>query len=196
MRWEDKVPEIKHENDWSFRELAKNRMSIRRFLDKPVERDKIFACLEAARIAPSSENSQPWRFLVVDDPELKNKFSRKVFSGIYKVSKFAAKAPILILIIAQLDIVAHKLGKQIQNIQFHLIDIGIAGEHLVLQAEELGLGTCWMGWFDVRKARRFFKIPKKYKIVALMPVGYYEKKPSRKRKRKSMEEIAWFNRIE
>ena len=188
--------EIKHENDWSFRGLAKNRMSIRRFLDKPVERDKIFACLEAARIAPSSENSQPWRFLVVDDPELKNKFSRKVFSGIYKVSKFAAKAPILILIMARLDIVAHKLGKQIQNIQFHLLDIGIAGEHLVLQAEELGLGTCWMGWFDVRKARKFFKIPKKYKIIALMPVGYYEKKPSRKRKRKSMKEIVWFNRLE
>ena len=190
------MPEMKYKNDFSFRGLAKNRMSIRRFSDKPVERDVIFTCLEAARIAPSAENSQPWRFLIVDDPEVKNKFAGKVFSGIYKVSKFAAKAPVLILIMAQLDIVAHKLGKQIQNVQFHLIDIGISGEHLVLQAEELGLGTCWMGWFDVRKARKFFKIPKKYKIIALMPVGYYEKKPSRKRKRKSMEEIAWFNRVE
>ncbi len=190
------MPEMKYKNDFSFRGLAKNRMSIRRFSDKPVERDEIFTCLEAARIAPSAENSQPWRFLIVDDPEVKNKFAGKVFSGIYKVSKFAAKAPVLILIMAQLDIVAHKLGKQIQNVQFHLIDIGISGEHLVLQAEELGLGTCWMGWFDVRKARKFFKIPKKYKIIALMPVGYYEKKPSRKRKRKSMEEIAWFNRVE
>ena len=189
------MPEMKYKNDFSFRGLTKNRMSIRRFSDKPVERDKIFTCLEAARIAPSAENSQPWRFLIVDDPEVKNKFAGKVFSGIYKVSKFAAKAPVLILIMAQLDIVAHKLGKKIQNVQFHLIDIGISGEHLVLQAEELGLGTCWMGWFDVRKARKFFKIPKKYKIIALMPVGYYEKKPSRKRKRKSMEEIAWFNRV-
>jgi len=178
-----------------FQELVSSRRSVRRYLDKPVEREKILACLEAARLAPSAENVQPWRFLIIDDPEVKAKFASEAFSGIYSFSKFAAKAPVLIAILARLDLIAHRLGKQIQDISFYLIDIGIAGEHIALQAEELGLGTCWIGWFNIKKTRRFFKIPRKYKIVSLMALGYCEKKPPREKKRKSLEEIAWFNRV-
>ena len=99
------------------------------------------------------------------------------------------------MIMARLDIIANRIGKQIQNINFYLIDVGIAGEHFVLQAEELGLGTCWIGWFNSRKARKFLKIPRKYKIVSLMAVGYYEKRPPKEKKRKKLEEIVWFNRM-
>ena len=180
----------------TFQQLVKNRRSIRRYLERPVEREKILACIEAARLAPSADNVQPWRFLIIDDPELKAKFAQEVFSGIYFISKFAAKAPVLIMILARLDIIANRIGKQIQNIHFYLIDIGIAGEHIVLQAEELGLGSCWIGWFNIRKARKFLKIPRKYKIVSLMAMGYYEKRPTRGKKRKELEEIAWFNKIE
>lgn len=147
-------------------------------------------------MAPSADNVQPWRFLVIDDPELKDRFAREIFSGIYSISKFAAKAPILIVILARLDIIANRLGKQIQNIHFYLIDTGIAGEHIVLQAEELGLGTCWIGWFNSRKARKVLNIPRKYKIVSLLSMGYYEKKPGREKKRKRLEDIAWFNKID
>jgi len=181
--------------DTPFSRLVHGRKSIRRFSDRPVERPVVERCLQAARVAPSAENSQPWRFLVIDDPDIKERFCREVFSGIYAVSKFAALAPVLVLILARKSIVAHRIGLRVQDIPFHYIDIGIAGEHLVLQAEELGVGTCWMGWFSVRRARRFFKIPSKYKIMALIPMGYYDKKPSRERKRKSLKEIAWFNRI-
>ena len=180
----------------TFKQLVKNRRSIRRYLAKPVEREKILACIEAARLAPSADNVQPWRFLIIDDPELKAKFAQEVFSGIYFISKFAAKAPVLIMILARLDIIANRIGKQIQNIHFYLIDIGIAGEHIVLQAEELGLGTCWIGWFNVRKARKLLKVPRKYKIVSLMAMGYYEKRPSREKKRRQLKKIAWFNKIE
>lgn len=180
----------------SVKELIAKRRSIRRYLDMPVEREKIFACLEAARLAPSADNVQPWRFLVIDDPQLKDKFSRKVFSGIYSVTKFAAKAPVLILILARLDIIANRIGKQIQGINFYLIDTGIAGEHIVLQAEELGLGTCWIGWFNSRKARKVLQIPKKYKIVSLLSMGYYDKRPQKEKKRKSLEDISWFNKID
>lgn len=180
----------------SFQQLVHSRKSIRRFLDKPVEREKILSCLEAARVAPSADNVQPWRFLVIDDPEIIKDFAKEAFSGIYFPSKFAAKAPIIIVILARLDIIANRIGKQIQNISFYLIDIGIAGEHIVLQAEDLGLGTCWIGWFNARKTRKFFKIPRKYKIVSLMAMGYYEKKPSKERKRKKLEEIIWFNKME
>jgi len=176
-----------------FQQLVSGRRSIRRYLPKPVEREKIVACLEAARLAPSAENAQSWRFLVIDDPELKTRFAQEAFTGIYSMTKFAAEAPTLVLILAKLDFVAHRLAKQIQDISFYMIDVGIAGEHFVLQAEELGLGTCWIGWFSVRKARKFFKIPRKYKIVSLLTLGYYEKKPSRELKRKPLEEIAWFN---
>jgi len=178
-----------------FQRLVHNRRSIRRFLDKPVEREKVLACIDAARLAPSAENVQPWRFLVIDSSELIAEFGKKVFSGIYFPSRFAAKAPVIIVILARLDIIANRIGKQIQNIHFYFIDTGIAGEHIVLQAEEFGLGTCWIGWFDIRKARKFLKIPRKYKIVSLMAMGYYSKKPSRVKKRKKLEEIVWFNSL-
>jgi len=179
----------------TFYQLVHGRKSIRRFLDKPVEREKIMTCLDAARVAPSADNVQPWRFLVIDEPKLIEKFARKACSGIYFPTKFVAQAPVIIVILARLDIIANRIGKQIQNIHYYLIDIGIAGEHIVLQAEELGLGTCWIGWFNTRKTRKFFKIPRKYKVVSLMAMGYYHEKPSRERKRKKLKEIAWFNKL-
>lgn len=180
----------------SVKELIEQRRSIRRYLDKHVEREKILLCLEAARLAPSADNVQPWRFLVVDDPELRDRLAQEVFSGIYSVSRFAAKAPVLIVSLARLDIIANRIGKQIQGVHFYLLDVGIAGEHIVLQAEELGLGTCWIGWFNKRKTRKILSIPKKYKIVSLLSLGYYEKRPKREQKRKSLEDIAWFNKID
>lgn len=178
-----------------FQRIVIQRRSVRRYLDQHVEREKILTCIEAARLAPSADNVQPWRFLIIDDPQVKQAFSKEAFAGIYFISRFAAKAPVLILILARLDIIANRIGKQIQGIHYYLIDIGIAGEHIVLQAEELGLGTCWIGWFNIRRTRTFFKIPRKYKIVSLLSMGYYEKKPTREKKRREMEEIVWFNRL-
>lgn len=178
-----------------FQRLVSQRRSIRRYLDQNVDREKILTCIEAARLAPSADNVQPWRFLIIDDSQVKQAFSKEAFSGIYFISRFAAKAPVLILILARLDIIANRIGKQIQGIHYYFIDIGIAGEHIVLQAEELGLGTCWIGWFNIRRTRKFFKIPRKYKIVSLLSMGYYEKKPTREKKRREMEEIVWFNRL-
>jgi nitroreductase len=178
------------------KEIIAQRRSIRRYLDKPVEREKILACLEAARLAPSADNVQPWRFVVIDDPELKARFSKEVFSGIYAFSKFAAKAPVLVLILVQPHLLAHGIGKQVQDVTYYLIDVGIAGEHIVLQAEELGLGTCWIGWFNIRKARKILNIPKKYKIISLISLGYFDKRPPKEKKRKSLEEIVRFNKID
>jgi nitroreductase len=178
-----------------FMDLVRSRRSIRRFLPGPVESDKLEACLEAARLAPSAHNAQPWRFLVVDDPGLKDELGRAAFSGIYGMSRFAAQAPVIVVILARKDLVAHHLGRQIQKTAFHLIDIGIAGEHFILQAEELGLSTCWMGWFSPRKARRVLKVPRKYKIVAFVPVGYAASRPPRETVRLPLAEIAWRNRV-
>jgi len=81
-------------------------------------------------------------------------------------------------------------------VPFYLIDIGIAGEHFVLQAEELGLGACWIGWFNIRRARRLFRIPRRYKIVSLLALGYPEPRPRVEKKRRDLKEIAWFNGLD
>ena len=173
--------------------LIRQRRSIRRFLSTPVEKEKLQACLEAARIAPSAHNAQSWRFLIIDDPEVKTKFAETAFSGIYKMTQFAAQAPVLVLVLAELDLLANRIGRRVQGVSFYLLDLGIAGEHFVLQAEELGLSTCWIGWFNMRRARRFFKIPRKFKVVALFALGYAASRPPRDGVRKPIEEIVRFN---
>ena len=183
-------------NRTPFQKLVFERRSVRRFLDKTVSRDTVLACLDAARLAPSATNVQPWRFIVIDDPKVKDAFSAEVFSGIYSQTKFAAAAPVLVLILSRPDVFANRIGKQLQRIAFHLIDIGIGGEHLVLAAQEAGLGTCWIGWFNPRRARRFFKIPRAYQPVAIIALGYHEKTEPRDKKRKALDEIAWFNKFE
>lgn len=178
-------------------EIIKRRRSIRRYTDQPVEREKILACLEAARLAPSAENAQPWRFVVIDDPELKNRVAATAFSGIYSACKFAARAPVLVLLLARQDFLANRLGRAIQGTQFYLLDLGIAGEHFVLKAEELGLSTCWIGWFNLRGIRKLLKIPRKYRPVAIISLGYAASRPpGEDHVRKKLEEIAWFNRVE
>lgn len=177
----------------SFLELVELRRSNRKYLDKPVEREKIIQCIEAARLAPSAENVQPWRFIILDDPNIIKNFSEYAFSGIYAPTRFAAKAPVIIVILGKLDLLANRIGKQIQGIHFYLLDIGIAGEHLVLQAQELDLGTCWIGWFNIRGVRKFLKIPRSYKIVSLISMGYPQPYQPKQKKRYQLEEIAWFN---
>ncbi len=175
-------------------DLVRRRRSIRRFLPRPVEREKLLVCLEAARLAPSASNSQPWRFIVVDDPKLKEDLCRKAFSGIYSVFRFAAQAPVILAVLARQNrSPVFRLGQRIQRTPFYLIDIGIAAEHFILQAEELGLSTCWMGWFNAAKARRALRTPRALKIVALVPVGYAASRPPGETVRKPLDEVAWFN---
>lgn len=177
-------------------EIIRHRRSIRRYTGQPVEREKILACLEAARLAPSAENAQPWRFLVIDEPELKNRLAEKAFSGIYSACRFAAQAPVLVLLLARKDFLANRLGRVVQGTQFYLLDLGIAGEHFVLKAEELGLSTCWIGWFSLKGVRKFLQIPRKYRPVAIISLGYAASRPPGDHLRKKLEEIAWFNRVE
>jgi len=173
--------------------LIQTRRSIRKYTDRPVEREKILTCIEAARLAPSAENLQPWRFIVIDDPYVKEEFCRTAFSGIYRYTKWAAKAPVIVVLFAEMDILVNRLGKQVQGTQFYLLDMGITSEHFVLQAHELGLGTCWIGWFNAKKVRKFFKLPRKYRPVILFSLGYYDRVPKRMRKLRDIDEIVSFN---
>jgi nitroreductase len=175
--------------------VIRSRRSVRRFSSQPVEREKILTCIEAARLAPSAENIQPWRFLVIDDPDIKTAFGDAVFNGIYRHTRWALKAPVIVVLLARPDIFANRIGGFIQKIPFYLIDLGISGEHFALQAQDLGLGTCWIGWFDVRKTRRFLKLPKSIKICQLMALGYPEDgRKAKPHHRKPLDDLVRFNR--
>ena len=129
-------------------ELLKRRKSVREFLDSPVGREKIMTCLEAARLAPSACNSQPWKFVVVDDEQLRDKLCGAAFSGIYSMNSFCKTAPVMVVVISEKSKFVARLGGMFRGTKYYLIDIGIAVEHFVLQAEDSGIGTCWIGWFN------------------------------------------------
>jgi nitroreductase len=175
-------------------DTIEGRKSVRKYLDKPIERKKILRCIEAARLAPSAENVQPWRFVVLDDPELKTRFCREVTGGIYRPSRFIENAPVVVVILAKLDLIANVLGRSIQGTSYYLIDVGISGEHLVLQAQEVGIGTCWIGWFNAKRAKKVLNIPLRYKPVSLISMGYPAQGGTKKKPNLPIKKVLFFNR--
>ena len=170
------------------------RRSIRKFLDKPVEREKINACLEAARLAPSACNSQPWHYIVIDDPKVKADFCKAAFSGVYKMSQWVEQAPVIVAVVSDKGSVISRLGGFLRRTEFYLVDQGISGEHFVLRAHDLGLGTCWIGWVDSKKAAQFFKLPSGKQIEHLFAVGYPAESPA-PRPRAKLEDIVSYNKF-
>ena len=179
----------------NFLNLCKNRKSIRKFSDRPVEKEKILLCLEAARLAPSACNSQPWKFIVIDEPQLKDKLTSNAFSGIYSTNLFAKKAPVIIVVISEKSSFIASVGAYLKDTRYYLIDIGIAVEHLVLQATESGLGSCWLGWFDEKSVKKILKIPDEKRVDLLIALGYPSEnfQNTVKKNRKPIEEISSFN---
>ena len=177
-----------------FLELAAARRSIRRYKADPVEREKLDLCLEAARLAPSACNAQPYKFLVIDEPALKEKFCAAAFTGVYSACKFAAAAPVIIAVISGTGKLSAWLGNQVQGTNFRLMDIGIAAEHFVLAAAEQGLGTCWLGWFSARAGAKALGLGAGKKIEVLLAVGYPAESPA-PRPRKKTEEFSAYNKL-
>ncbi len=174
----------------NFMTLAERRYSCRAYDTRPVDRDLINRCLEAARLAPSACNSQPWSFVVVDEPPLRDQVASAAFSGLYRMNRFACKAPVLIVVMTERSRYAARLGGQFRGVQYSLMDVGIACDHLTLQAEELGLGTCWLGWFSEKGVKRALSLPKTSRIDVVISMGHpTEGNPRRPKKRKSIEEI-------
>jgi nitroreductase len=175
----------------SFLDLVRKRQSERKYSDKPVLRDVIERCLEAARLAPSACNSQPWTFLVVEG-DAKDRLATVAFSGLYSMNAFAARAPVLIVVLTERSKYVARLGGQIRGVQYSLIDIGIAVEHLCLQAAEEGVGTCWLGWFNEKGAKKVLGLPRAARIDVIVSMGYPESEALRDKNRKSVEEARRF----
>jgi nitroreductase len=179
----------------TFQELINLRQSVRKYSELPVEREKIDKIIEAVHIAPSACNSQPWKIIIVDEPELKNEVAKATFSKTISFNKFTVEAPVIaVLVIEKAKLIA-QIGGSIKDMEYPQIDIGIASAHFCLQAAELGLGTCMIGWFDEKKIRQLLKIPEKRKIGLVITLGYSpENYKVRKKIRKSFDDICGFNK--
>ena len=170
-------------------QLINERRSVRKYLDRPVESGKLNLMLEAAGRAPSACNAQPWRFAVISDSKLKDELASSGLGGVVP-NAWAKTAPCIVVACSDTSFFTHRLGEMAQGVQYHLIDLGIALDHLVLKATELGLGTCYIGWFKGKNIKRILGLPGAWKVECLVTVGYPAEVPE-PTPRKPPEEIGF-----
>ncbi len=167
-------------------QVFRDRRSIRKYKDTPVEQEKIEQVLDAARLAPSWKNLQCWRFLVLTDAD-KRAAVLEAFPADNPGTKAIAAAPVVIVVCA------NPAESDVENgIPYFAVDVAIAFEHLCLAAHAVGLGTCWMGWYDEVQIKQALGIPADIRIVGITPLGYPDQEP-KPRPRKGLSDIAYFN---
>lgn len=177
----------------SFYALASARQSCRNYNpDKKVSREELSACLEAARIAPSACNSQPWSFhgvLSQDKVKLMGLYLQK-----FGLNKFAEKCPAFVVVVEEKAKLIARIGGKIGSQEFASVDIGIAAAHFCLAACDMGLSTCITGCFEEGKIKDLLDIPKNKRIRLVICVGYAaDDDKLRPKSRKTLEEIVKFD---
>jgi nitroreductase len=160
-------------------ETLKTRRSTRSYTEKPVEEEKLSRVLEAGRLSPSAANFQPWDFVLVQDETAK-----EGLSAAYTRAWFS-KAPVIIVVCAT----PAKAWRRSDGEEFWKIDAAIAMQSMVLAATAEGLGTCWVGAFDEKKAKEALGVPEEVRIVAMTTLGYAAESPWQTMSRKSLDEI-------
>jgi nitroreductase len=168
----------------SILEVIKERKSVRRYKADPISDDVLHRVLEAARFSPSGKNLQPWKFILVQDESLKQ---RLAVASIRQT--FIAEAPVVVVACGFPDRCYSRMGNYMKSWP---VDVAIAFEHLVLQAQEEGLGTCWIGAFEEKDVKSILDVPEGVRVLALTPLGYPDENPV-PRGRKSLEEIVSYN---
>jgi nitroreductase len=168
----------------------KTRRSIRKYIDKPVEDEKIIKLIESARLAPSGSNTQPWRFIIV-----KSELNKQKLAEVSAKQHWMLTAPIFIVCVADIrcripedvNILVNEHSPQ-EEVKQIIRDTAISIGYILLEAENLGLGTCWEAWFTQEEIRPILNIPSDKYIVGILTVGYANEKPEA-RPRKKLEEI-------
>ncbi len=177
-----------------FLELIQKRQSTRAYDSRPVEKNKIMQCIEAAHLAPSACNAQPWKFIIIDDPELKNKIAECTTTATIPMNHFTIQAPVHIAVVMESGNFTSKIGAVIRNKPFTLIDIGIASVQFCLQATAEGLGTCMVGWFNEKKVKKLLGIPTSKRVVLIITLGYPKTEEIRKKIRKPIDDVYSINK--
>ena len=147
-----------------FYEVIRTRRSIRSYKPDPIPEEVLTRVLDAARIAPSGSNRQPWKFIVVKDEELKRRIAKACHSQM-----FIAEAPVVIVACGYN--IHYNRGEYMGDFSM-LVDVSIAFTHLILAARAEGLGTCWIGSFNNEEIKRILSIPEEVNVVAITPLGY------------------------
>lgn len=142
-----------------FMDLARTRFAVREYAQTPVEQAKIDSILEAGRLAPTAKNVQPQHIYVLQSPE--------AIAKINELTRCAYHAPVVFLVCYDTDLAWTKDGESSGN-----MDCSIVGTHMMLEATELGLGTCWVKWFDAAEIATAFELPANHKPSFIMPCGY------------------------
>lgn len=166
------------------------RRSIRKYIDKPVEDEKIIQLLESARLAPSGSNTQPWHFIVVKSDNTRQKLAEASHN-----QKWMLSAPVFIVCAADIrcriengiDVPLNENSAQVELKQI-IRDTSISTEHILLEANNLGLGSCWVGWFVQEEIRPILNIPEDKYVIGIITVGYTNEEP-KPRPRKKLDEI-------
>lgn len=165
-------------------EAIKKRRSIRKYSEKLIEKEKLNRVLEAARLAPSAVNRQPWHFIVVADPTkkegLRAAYDREWF----------VKAPVII--VACVD--PEEAWRRMDGEEYWKVDLAIVMQNLVLASTELGLGTCWIGAFNEDAAKKALGIPKNVRVIAMTPLGYPAEKKGPVTDRKPLADIIHYDK--
>lgn len=166
-------------------ETIQARRSVRSYLDKPVEDEKLQRILEAARLAPSGNNRQAWKFVVVREAPLRGALANAADQA------FLAKAPVVIAAVSlEPDRMMHC------GIPAGPVDCAIALEHMVLAATALGLGACWIGRFNQDACKKLLSAPAQAKIIEMLTLGYAAEAPTTPRSRKPLNEIVSYEKFE
>ncbi len=167
-------------------DAIRTRRSIRRYKPAPVPEPVLREVLNAARLAPSADNAQPWKMVAVRDEQTKLRLAAAC-NG----QKFIAQAPLVLVACGLPDEAFQTVGGYMSS---HVMDVSIALDHLTLAAHSLGLGTCWIAWFKEDKVREILGVPEDVRVVALTPLGYPDETPE-KTPRKSLEELVVYEKF-
>lgn len=177
----------------SFFDLVMKRQSDRAFdPDRPVEREKLNRILEAAQFAPSACNAQPWKFIVVENQDLRYQIADATSNRLLSINHFTKQAPVHLVIVEEPANFSSSIGSFFKKKHFPHIDIGIVAEHICLAAAEEGLGSCMIGWFDEKKIKKILNIPSSRTVVLDIVLGY-STQPLRTKKRKDIKDIVSFD---
>jgi nitroreductase len=161
------------------------RSSVRAYKATDVEEDKLKKILEAARLSPSASNRQEWKFVVVRNREIKKRLARAAFG-----QTFIGEAPVVIVACGTETKAIMACGQPA-----YTVDVSIACAFMVLQACELGLGTCWIGAFNEDEVKNILEIPEEVRVVAVTPLGY-PAHPLSQKSRKGLDQIVCFEKFE
>ena len=167
-------------------EIIKSRRSIRKYKPDDIPYEIIIELIDAARWAPSSGNLQNWYFIIVKDPEKKNKLCESAFG-----QRFVREAPVVIAVCSdprKVEYIYGERGKKLYSIQ----NVAAAIENLLLAATEKGLGTCWVGAFKEDEVKKVLEVPEYIEIHALITLGYPDESP--KSSRRDLTEIIFFEK--